>query len=352
MSPGSPVGAVPIAVARAGLVTGVGLDAASTCAAIRGAIDNFQQTGFRDTAGEWLMGCEVALPMDWRGEKKLLKMAALAVSQCLGGLDRADCEAMPLLLCLPETERPGRLVPDDARFFAALEDELGLRFHERSALVAQGHVSVAVALLQARQWIAGARMPRVLVVATDSMLSGATLADCEARDRLLTSENSDGFIPGEGAAALLVQPLNAHAGPQLLCRGLGFGLEHAHIDSEEPLRADGLTEAIRQSLRDAHCGEGILDFKIIDASGGQYAFKEATLAFGRLDRTKRSEFDVWHPADCIGEVGAPIGAVMIAVLKAASEKAYARGANALLHLGNDDGRRAAMVFSWQAGDGG
>jgi 3-oxoacyl-[acyl-carrier-protein] synthase-1 len=44
--------------------------------------------------------------------------------------------------------------------------------------------------------------------------------------------------------------------------------------------------------------------------------------------------------------------VMIAVLKAACEKAYARGDNALLHLGNDDGRRAAMVFSWHAGGGG
>jgi hypothetical protein len=113
--------AIVIAIARAGLVTGVGLDAAATCAAIRGAIDNFQQTGFRDTAGEWLMGCEVALPQAWRGEAKLVKMAARAVTQCLAGLDRAACEAMPLLLCLPEAERPGRLVPDDARFFEALE---------------------------------------------------------------------------------------------------------------------------------------------------------------------------------------------------------------------------------------
>ncbi len=71
-----------------------------------------------------------------------------------------------------------------------------------------------------------------------------------------------------------------------------------------------------------------------------------TLAFSRVDRTKRTEFDVWHPADCIGEVGAPIGLVMIAVLKAACEKTYAKGSNVLLHLGNDDGRRASMIFSW------
>ena len=232
---------MPIAIGRAGLVTGVGLDTAASCAAIRGAIDNFQQTGFRDSSGEWIMGCEVPLPQPWRGEKKLLKMAARAIGQCLGGFDREDCEALPLLLCLPELGRPGRLVPDDVRFFGLLEEELGVRFHARSSAVAQGHVSVAVALLQARQMIAEGHARQVLIAAADSMLSGATLADCEARERLLTSENSDGFIPGEGAAALLVQPPGAQAGPQLVCRGLGFALEHAHIDSEEPLRAEGLT---------------------------------------------------------------------------------------------------------------
>lgn len=338
--------ALPLTVSRTGLVTGVGLDAPSSCAAIRGAIDNFQQTAFRDGRGEWIMGCEVPLEYPWRGEKKLLMMAARAIGECLQGFDAAACAATPLLLCLAESARPGRPVADELRFLEALQDEMGLRFHAESAVVAQGHVAPAVALHHARQLLGAGLATQVLVAASDSLLSGATLADCEARDRLLTSRNSDGFIPGEGAAALLVEPLRAQPWGQLACRGIGFALERAHIDSEQPLRADGLTAAIRQSLADADCGESLLDFKIIDASGGQYAFKEATLAFGRIDRTKRTEFDVWHPADCIGEVGAPIGLAMIAVLKAACEKAYARGSSALLHLGNDDGRRAAMVFSW------
>lgn len=338
--------AAPLVVSRAGMVTGVGLDAPASCAAIRGAIDNFQQTSFRDRRGEWIMGCEVPLEHPWRGEKKLLAMAARAIAECLEGFDAAACAATPLLLCLAETDRPGRIVADDARFFDALQDALGVRFHPQSAVIAQGHVSSAVALHRARQLLGAAAATQVVVAASDSFLAGAALADCEARDRLLTSQNSDGFIPGEGAAALLLEPLRAQPWGQLVCRGIGFAIEKSHIDSEEPLRADGLTAAIRQSLQEAACGESILDFKIIDASGGQYAFKEATLAFGRIDRTKRTEFDVWHPADCIGEVGAPIGLAMIALLKTACEKAYARGDNALLHLGNDDGRRASMVFSW------
>lgn len=338
----------PLAIRRTGMVTGVGLDAPTTCAAIRGAIDNFQETRFRDEGGEWLMGCEVPFEEPWRGERRLLKMAARAIAECVEGFDRARCEATPLLLCLAETGRCGRIVRDDGRFFTALEDEIGFRFHAQSGVIANGHVSVAAALHRARQLIDSAGVAQVLVAACDSLLVGAALADYERRERLLTSKNSNGFIPGEGAAALLVEPLRWQADGQLACHGLGFAKEHAHIDSEEPLRADGLTAAIKQSLGDAGCAESILDFKIIDASGGEYAFKEATVAFARIDRTKRTEFDVWHPADCIGEVGAAVGPVMIAVLKAACEKAYSKGVNTLVHLGNDDGRRASMIFSWHS----
>ncbi|KQX27864.1 3-oxoacyl-ACP synthase [Variovorax sp. Root434] len=337
---------VPVVISRTGMVTGVGLDAPASCAAIRGAIDNFRQTSFRDRHGEWIMGCEVPLERPWRGEKKLLLMAVRAIAECIEGFDRATCEETPLLLCLAEADRPGRGVTDDTAFFEALQHELGFDFHPESAVIAKGHVSVAVALLRARQLIGASVAKQVVVAASDSLLDGAALADCEARDRLLTSENSDGFIPGEGAAALLVEPLRAQPWGQLVCRGIGFAVEKSHIDSEEPLRADGLTAAIKQSLQEAGCNESVLDFKIIDASGGQYVFKEATLAFGRIDRTRRTEFDVWHPADCIGEVGAPVGLAMVAVLKTACEKAYAKGSNVLLHLGNDDGKRAAMIFSW------
>ena len=134
---------------------------------------------------------------------------------------------------------------------------------------------------------------------------------------------------------------------QLICRGLGFGMENAHVYSEEPLKADGLVAAIKESLNDAGCGESVLNFKITDISGEQYYFKESSLAFSRIDRTKREEFDVWNPSDFVGDVGAALGLVMVIVLKAACEKGYAKGDHILLHLGNDYGERASMIFSWQ-----
>ena len=53
--------ALSLVLSSFGLVTGVGLDAPSTCAAIRCAIDAFDETRFMDAGGEWIMGCEVPL---------------------------------------------------------------------------------------------------------------------------------------------------------------------------------------------------------------------------------------------------------------------------------------------------
>jgi len=329
------------------MVTGVGLNAAASCAAIRCAIDNFQETRFKDSGGEWLLGCEVSMEQSWRGKAKLLKMASLAIRECLEENTQINPELTPLLLCLSELERKGRVIDDDNQFFLDLQDELGLKFHGKSCVVARGHVAVAVALKQARVLIQEVNVTHVLIAATDSLLVGPTLAYYEEYERLLTSNNSNGFIPGEAGAALVVEAGVDKQKNHLLCRGLGFGMESSHVYSEEPLRADGLTTAIKESLIDAGCGESILDFKITDLSGEQYYFKEASLAFSRIDRTKREEFDIWHPADCVGDVGAALGLVMVGVLKAACEKAYTKGDHILAHVGNDDGMRSSMIFFWQ-----
>ena len=93
--------------------------------------------------------------------------------------------------------------------------------------------------------------------------------------------------------------------PQLL--GLGFGIEPAHVETEDqPLRADGLAAAIRAALTEAGTTLAATDFRIVDVSGEQYGFKEATLALIRLLRVRKAEYDIWHPVDCIGEAGAAI----------------------------------------------
>ncbi|MEW8507109.1 MAG: hypothetical protein AB2598_10405 [Candidatus Thiodiazotropha sp.] len=342
---------LPLAITATGLVTGVGLSAPATCAAIRCAIDNFQETRFMDSGGEWIMGCEVPMEKPWRGKVKLLKMAAAAITEVLQSYTEVDTTEIPLLLCLAEHSRPGRIIDDDAQFFLDLQDELGFQFNDQSLVIAAGHVSVAIAFKHARELIHQQGVKHVIVAASDTMLVASTLVQYEENERLLTSNNSNGFIPGEaGAAIFLESGAMMKSRGFLSCEGIGFAIETAHIDSEEPLRAEGLTKAIKESLQDAGCEMSDLDFRITDLSGEQYYFKEASLALSRTLRQRKEEFDIWHPADCVGDVGSAQGLVMLSVLKAACEKNYSKGNGIFAHMGNDDGKRSSMVFFWKSGD--
>lgn len=342
----------PLAIAGSGLVTGVGLSAPAACAAIRCALDRFEETRFMGPGGDWLMGSEVPLEQPWRGTTKLSQMLAMALRECAATAPRLALASVPILLCLAEMDRPGRLHALAEQVSRQTSAELGLAFHDRSQVIERGHVGLGVALLQARRLIYQEGHPQVLVAGVDSLLVGPTIRALEEQDRLLTSRNSDGFIPGEGAAAILLEPPRPEGGPQLTCRGLGFGVERATEDSGEPLRADGLVAAIREALADAGCDLGDLDFRITDLSGSQYRFKEASLALSRILRTRKPEFDLWHPADCVGELGAAIGGIMIAVIDAACRKGYSKGNRILFHLGNDDGKRTAMIFNFTDGENG
>jgi 3-oxoacyl-[acyl-carrier-protein] synthase-1 len=334
----------PIAVLASGMVTGVGLNAPSSCAAIRCAIDNFSETRFMDSGGEWIIGSQAPLEQPWRGLPKLAHMAVHAIRECLAHAGDVRPEMIPFLLCVAEEQRPGRLQGLDDQLFHDIEVELGLHFHPLSGVIARGRVAGALALADARRLIYEERLPYCLIAGTDSFLVAATLKLYEEKDRLLTSKNSNGFIPGEAGAAVLVGPPGRPKEAELLCVGVGTGQEKATIDSEEPLRGDGLVAAFRAAFAEAGSDFAELDFRITDANGEQYYFKEAALALSRTFRTRKERFDIWHPADCIGEVGAAIGPCAFGVVLAAVRKKYAPGPGVLGHFGADSGERVALVM--------
>jgi 3-oxoacyl-[acyl-carrier-protein] synthase-1 len=335
----------PVAIIASGMVTPVGLNADATCAAIRCGVDNFSETRFHDKGGEWIIGGQVPLEQRWRGLPKLVHMIVPAVRECLVRAGRVRPESIPLLLCVAEEGRAGRLEGLDDRLFDELQTELGVRFHASSAVFARGRVAGALALMQARQLIHDQRVPLCIIAGVDSLLLAPTVATYEDKDRLLTSRNSNGFIPGEAAGAVLVAAQGGESGPQLICRGIGAGEEKATIESEEPLRGDGMVQALKVALVEAGCTLGELDFRITDANGEQYWFREATLALDRVLRNRKELFDIWHPADCIGEVGAAVGPCVMGIALQAVRKQYAFGRGPLCHFSADDTTRVALVLS-------
>ena len=76
------------------------------------------------------------------------------IEEALQDLDRGQWRRLPLLLCVAEADRPGRMAGLDDQLLAHIQSELGVSFAPTSALVPHGRVGVAVALAQARALMA------------------------------------------------------------------------------------------------------------------------------------------------------------------------------------------------------
>jgi 3-oxoacyl-[acyl-carrier-protein] synthase I len=331
-----------------GMACAVGGSVAAACAAIRANLDGFQELPYLDDDSEPIRGAPVPfVPWSDPPLERLSALLAMSVSDCIAGAPWVGTAAVPLLLGIAEPDRPGGLrVAHPAALIDDIGRRLGARFHpELSRVIASGHTSAFHALAVARGIVDSGAAPLCLVAGVDSYLNATSLLWLAEHFRLKTTTNSDGVIPGEAAACVLVEgkPRADTAAVALL--GLGFGHEPAGIlTSDAPLHARGLVEASRAALTEAGLGLHEIDFRISDAAGEGYAFKELALALQRLLRVRREDFPLWHPAEAIGDTGAAAGFCQLTLAIQAFRKGYAPGPRAISHGASIAGERAAAIL--------
>lgn len=330
-----------------GMVCSVGLNALSACAALRARIAGFHELPYCDNRGEPIIGAAVPiLPPRLKRNERLIELAAMALADCLSNLSTESLVNIPLLIGLAESGRPGGGDGVTQTIIPELEQKLGIRFHPTlSQVIPEGHVSGFRALNVARQLFHSQGLPACLICGVDSYLNAQSLLWLNEHWRLKTEENSDGVIPGEGAAAVLLQaqsPSGAESGVKIA--GIGFGHEEAGVLSEEPLLGLGLAAAARSALTEAGQQMHQMDFRLSDVTGESYGFKEQALMLGRLMRERRESLPIWHSADCIGDTGAAAGVGQLIVAQHAFRKRYAPGEQAIACTSAVPGGRAAVVL--------
>lgn len=334
----------PIALEASGLVTSVGLNTATTCAALRCRLNHFDEMGIDDLAGEPLIGAAVAWPETLRGVRKLARMAASAVVQALTACS-APLATIPVILCVAETGRAGRMEDLDAQLFESLAREFGHALHADSGILPAGQLGLAFALNHARDLIYAKNHRQVLVVAADTLLNRSTVLEHLEAGRLLATDCASGFIPGEAAAALLLMRPDPQQDLQLLVQGLGAARETVLPGSDQPFRADAMSAAITAALAESGIHPPQCELIVADVSGEQYFFEELVLAQQRTGLAG----PVWLPAECLGETGSAAGCIGLAWLLEAAGKGYVPGQPVLLLARNDAGQRAAVVATFQFG---
>ncbi|HYO55839.1 hypothetical protein [Archangium sp.] len=272
-------------------------------------------------------------------EERWLFLLSRALEDISNRIHGSPIEQMPLFVALPasSSERPYT-----APFLAeALSTRLDVRLAAQNVFVfSEGACGGYVALQQGRASVRAGQP--CIVAAADSMVSGRTLLRLSEKQRLLVEGNPDGVIPGEAAAALLLTREKGQALASI--RGLGFGKEESLIDNDVPLRAEGVVAAARTALAEAALQLHELDFRLSDAAGESFYFKEQALFVSRLLRERKAEFPLWLPAETLGDTGAAAGLCGMLWAMAGWARKYAPGPRAIGFAGNEAGRRAAVVF--------
>ena len=332
-------------LAASGMATGIGLSAPATCAAIRCGLNRFIETRFSDGAGGWVVGSPIPWAEDWRNRTWWVETAACVIDECLQQVD-LPASSLVLVLGVPPAEVCGRedltslLRPE-------IEARLGATFHPASTTVpgrSAGISALAALIAAAPDDCAG-----IILCGIDQLVSTDRLDHLQERGLLRTSERSDGVIPGDAAAAALFVRSTPDGGPRLHLLGIGTATEPAPRGSGRPAKAAGLTAAGRAAMNAAGVGKAEIDFWLVDVDGTHAGFREIALAKPRLLNTPRSRFDVWHTADCTGDIGAATVPLMLGHCATAMGKGYAPGTTALIHGAGDSDERVGLVVRWTGG---
>jgi len=338
---------LPLSVLASGMVTALGFNRNATCAAVRAGVKGIRRLSLWDSGnGDYLSGTKVDLPHWWQGVGKLAELVAPAIWECLEAARPENPNSIPVLLGVSPRERPHRNSGIDEEILDEIEWRLNLVHHPRSSVVPMGNVSGVHALSRAGEILEQGLAQFCIVAGVDSFVQQDIVEAYMAQSRIVTKSNSNGFFPGEAGCAVLVAASGLNHRGQLQVLGVGFGTEPATVASSEPLRGKGLIEACRGALAQAGLAMHEIAYRHTDLSGEHYKFKEAMLTQGRLLHQRVEKQDIWHPAECLGEIGAAFVPCILGLTHYAGQKEFSPGRRALCHFSGDGPERAACVVDF------
>lgn len=340
MSEGGPL--PPAEIVSVGLVTPVGLYAAAASAAIAAGRSRARrsevvgQTGERQAMhlveegyleplnpGIVSIGCTVP-------HRRMLQLGGAALAEAAAGCPAPALP--PLLLALPEV-LPGSADLVGESFVSHLATQAGIQIDEaRSATYRQGGAGVLFALRDALEMLAAKKVSHIIIGGVDTFLDVMRLATLDSEGRLCGPHSRLGFMPGEGAGFLLLRaPQERQRGKPLLPPGphalarvlaVGTGAEKGHRYSKEPYRGDGLAEAFEALFQGLPPSHPKVRCVYAGFNGEEMPAKEWGVARLRNPERFADELRVEHPADCIGDSGAALGAIMLGLAALAIDQGY------------------------------
>jgi 3-oxoacyl-[acyl-carrier-protein] synthase-1 len=343
----------PASILSVGMATPLGLNAAATAAAVRAGISRISNSSFYDRNGNPIaMGL---MPEDfWNDEAESAEEypAKLHLNRCVALVVAAldDClrdspleRPIPVFLSTPES------LPEQPDFDGKqiLEQLVALRPDRCDAAASrhfpQGRAGGVYALKAAIEALKKNPDTPILVGGTDSYAEPDRLAQLDEQGRIHGEGCPDGMLLGEAAAFLLI--LNKEHQPALgHIYSVGLGEEPGHHYSAEPCRGDGLSSAVAEVFQGA--AKDVANIATIYASmnGEPLLAHEWGLASLRHRRHFSPTCELFHPAQCIGDVGAASVPLLLGLATIGIHRGY-RTSPGFIFCASDLAPRGAVLVT-------
>lgn len=289
----------------------------------------------------------------WAEKAVDLLAQPLAEALFTAGLDDVDAVASVcragrgrVLLATPYGDRPGG---DPAAIREALQS-LGLMLFGEGAPgmhpVPADRAAGAIAIAQAAALLQRGDAEFCIVLGVDSFLESDVLQALLSGGQLKTGGAPSGLVPGEAGAALVLETAGSarRRKVEVLARIAAVALERdAPWTADAPASGAGLERAIEKAGAAVGGLKGVTRI-VSDLNGERWRFLEWALAESRVASGLGAEWQIWHPADCLGDVGAAFVPMATALAARAFARGYA-GGQILVVASSEKGERAAMVVA-------
>lgn len=364
-------------ICGAGMVSSLGPDALTGCAAARAGLnrisylDNYQVWNPDENKLEPARGHKIPDIMEgFSGLGRLVRLSVAGINDLLRGSPIDHWDSTGLFIGLSDRSiltSKAEQAPDETsesiqaellEFQKICEARLvdmigrssdGMILPSLAKLFWGSSTATLQAVIQAAEYLKSGQLRRCIVGGVDTLIDFECLDALNSLALLKTPTNPFGIIPGEGASFLLLEAqtsnLTQKGIKQTTLQSPVLKTEEFNRFSSDPPIGVALSTSIRQTLMGIDAHDKRVGLILGGLNGDQYHASDWGHAMVRLG-TEYSihEAEQWHAAQWFGEIGtASLGASVCLAFRA-FERGYARTNSALVWISGADGSRGSCYL--------
>lgn len=336
-----------------GARTHAGLNAQQVTLATRAGKMRPRESHLVDRHGEPVSTCRMpSIADDVMGLQRFVALGAPALMQASWPWREnhvrfgRSVPPLPIVVALPSTYRPGFDRRLERELFPWLQEKVGFALDAQRAALCTKDRGGGVQAFQWAMALLDQGADAVAVGGIDSYFDPDCLEWLDAEYRLHALETENGFIPGEGAAFVLLTRRSRTSGLRKLASIVGCGLvdEPRPYGSDEPTHGLGMTMAIREAAGSLAKARRI-PWQLTDVANERHRVDEWQLASARSFRCFTEDVKHDQPLLKTGDVGAASAAMLAVMACTHWELGSAPGDVALIATHSDRAERGAMIVA-------